>query len=406
MAEEIRQLAADEHESLSHTLAAAFGGEHRPAEVERFQRLLPGRDFGAFEDGNLVGVTTSHPLELSIPGGSLRAAGVTGVGVVPTHRRRGILTRLTRRQLEQLLESGEPLAFLWASEGGIYGRFGYGVASRNARANCERDRTVLREDGPPKGSVRLLTIEEARDELPDVYERVAVETPGFFVRAPVWWEWHRLYDPEHERDGGSPLFCAALELDGRLEGYALYRRHNRWEQGVSTGRLEVVEQMATSAVAVREIWRFLLGVDLVKSIQVALLPIDHPLFLLVTEPSRLRLSVGDGIWLRLVDVQKALSRRSYAAEEAITIDLADSFCAWNEGCYRIEAAVDGAAVELTTTAPDLRLDVGDLASVFLGGFSFLELALAGRVVENTPGALQRADHMFRTDRAPWCPEVF
>lgn len=396
---DVRPCAPEEGEAFGKTISAAFGHEPNPGEAERYGKVIePGRDLGAYEDGALVGTATAFSFVLTVPGGEARAAGVTAVGVLPSHRRRGILTRLMRRQLDDVREREEPLAILWASEGAIYGRFGYGVATVNARLSSERHRGVFRDPGPAAGRMRLLDVDEALRMLPDVYERARRETPGFYVRTLDWWRYLKLADPEHERRGGGIMFRAVLELEGRPEAYALYRIH---EEGPGD-RLAVIEEVSTSPLSTREIWRFLFGVDLIERVTARHLPPDHPLFLLAVEPGRLGLTLEEGLWLRMVDVGAALSARSYAGAGGIVFDVADAFCPWNQGRWRLE---EGQAVR-TTADPDLRLDVADLASAYLGGFSFGQLTRAGRVTELATGAVARADALFRTDRAPWCPETF
>jgi predicted acetyltransferase len=168
----------------------------------------------------------------------------------------------------------------------------------------------------------------------------------------------------------------------------------------------VIEAVATSPVAHRELWRFLFGVDLVHKIESWLLPIDHPLFLLVTEPRRLRPRPGDGLWLRIVDVQRALSTRTYAADGAVSLELTDAFLPENAGVWRLEVSGGEARVSRSDAEPELRLDVADLGSTYLGGFTFSELARALRLDELADGAVERADDLFRTRFAPWCPEIF
>jgi predicted acetyltransferase len=196
------------------------------------------------------------------------------------------------------------------------------------------------------------------------------------------------------------LQCVIVEVDGAVEAYALYRLHLSFDGGLPTGSTNVIEAMGSTPEATREIWRFLLDVDWMESIRAALLPVDHPLFFLLAEPRRMGFRVGDALWVRLVDVAAALAARSYAEGPSLVIEVADGFCPWNEGRYRIPGG------EQTTDAPDLRVDVTTLGSVYLGGFTFAELDRALRVEELTSGAISRADTLFHADRAPWCPEIF
>jgi len=226
-----------------------------------------------------------------------------------------------------------------------------------------------------------------------------------FARSSEWWREYRLPDPEHRRRGAGPRFIALLELDGSPEAYAFYRVRDSWDEGFANSRLLVLEAIATTPVAVREIWRFLFGIDLVARVEASFLPVDHPLTLLVTESRRLRARIGDGLWLRILDVERALASRSYAGAGSLVLELRDEFVPDNAGAWTLEAGADGASARRGGDA-ELRLDIRDLASAYLGGFSFGRLAAAGLVEELAPGAVDRADGLFRTAQAPWCPQVF
>jgi predicted acetyltransferase len=407
MAIEIRPPAPDEVRRFLETGATAFQEELRSEDAERDERVLPReRMFAAYEGDLLVGTAADVGLTLTVPGAELPAAGVTFVGVLPTHRRRGILNQLMRTELDAIATRGEPLAILWASEEPIYGRYGYGMATVRIAIEAERDRMRFRGDPTPVGQVRLVGEEEAARILPPIYERVRRETPGMFARSEVWWREYRLPDPEHHRNGAGPRYFAVLELDGADEAYARYRVKDDWKEGVSASSLRVIEAVATSSLADRELWRYLFGVDLVHKIQAFLMPVDHPLFLLVTEPRRLRPRPLDGLWLRIVDVKRALSARTYAADGAVSLELADAFLPANASVWRLEVSGGEARVSRSDAEPELRLDVADLGSAYLGGFTFAELARALRVEEVAEGAIERADDLFRTRSAPWCPEIF
>jgi predicted acetyltransferase len=380
---------------------AAFGHEPHEDDIERWSRTFEPERMLWVSDGDLkVAAAGAFSFTLTIPGGELPAAGVTAVGVLPSHRRRGILTQMMREQLDDVRSREEPLAILWASEASIYGRFGYGLATKAAKITVDHDRAVFRDAADPAGTTRLVTLEQAIDILPDVFERIRVRTPGMYARSRTWWEAGMLADPEHARRGAGPLFCCVLELDGEPEAYALFRTKGNWDEGFPNSTLVVREVMATSPVALREIWRFLLGVDLIARVETWGVPPDYPLFLMLTEPRRLRMTLGDALWVRLVDCEAALGARSYAGGEPVVLDVRDSFCDWNEGVWRLPDA------QRTDEDPDLRLDAAELGSAYLGGIGFAELARAGLVEELREGGLERADALFRTSVTPWCPEVF
>jgi predicted acetyltransferase len=271
--------------------------------------------------------------------------------------------------------------------------------------DIERERAIFRDTRARTGRVRLLSSEDATKTLPQVYDRVRPAVPGMMSRSQEWWEAHRLADPEEGRRGG-PMFRAVLDIDGVAEAYALYRTHPSWGgDGLPTTWLEVVEALGTSPVATRELWSFLFGIDLVARVKASFLASDHPLQLMLAEMGRLRFQLTDALWLRVVDVAGALSARSYAGEGSIAFELSDAFCSWNEGRWRLDAAVAGGRVR-PSDAAQIALDASDLGAAYLGGTTFGELARAGRARELEPGAIRRADALFATERAPWCPEIF
>jgi predicted acetyltransferase len=370
--------------------------------TEDFVARIPvpeGRMHVAADGEAVVGGAGVFPLDLTVPGGPVRIAGVTVVGVLPTHRRRGILRDLMRTQLDDVHARGEPLAALWASEGSIYGRFGYGLASLCGDIEIHKADAAVVRPVEWEGLIRLVERDEALGLFPRVFDRVVASTPGMFARSHEWWDKRVLEDPEWRRAGGGELAFAVLELDGEPEAHALYRLNFSYTDGVPTGKTVVVEAMGATPEASAAIWRYLLDIDWMVTVEAGLLPLDHPLFLLLLDPNRMKFRVGDGLWVRLVDVGAALAARSYAGEGDVVFEVTDAFCPWNEGRW----ALDGSR---TTAQPDLRLSVEELACVYLGGFTFAELVRAGRVEEVTPGAVARADALFRTDLKPWCPEIF
>jgi predicted acetyltransferase len=380
-----------------------YGGseptEERAQSVLRF--LEPGRLHAAFDGEEAVGGAGAFTFQLTVPGGRVAAAGATVVGVMPTHRRRGVLTGMMRAQLEDVHRRGEPAAILWASEAGIYGRFGYGAASRCGTMRLERAHGGFRPPFQRLGEARLVDEGEALSAFPGVYDRIAAETPGMFARSAEWWEHRVLFDPEWRREGRGEHMRVAVEVGGKPEAYALYRIREAYDW-TPKSTLEVQEAAGASPQSTAELWRYLLDIDLMHTVVAELLPVDHPLQLLLVDARRMRFRVGDGLWLRLVDVGAALSARSYATEDTLVLEVRDTFCPWNDGRWKLRAA----EAERTTAPAELALDVGDLASVYLGGFTWGELARAGLVEELVEGALGRADALFRADRAPWCPEIF
>jgi predicted acetyltransferase len=398
---EIRHPAEDELRAAMGAGEASFGEEQKDEEFDRHRKMLPlGRFYAAYDDGRPVATTASFPFRLTVPGGELAAGGVTWVGVLPSHRRRGILTQMMRRQLDDLHGLGEPLAILWASEAAIYGRFGYGVAAPAVQMDGDRSRFSLRDDPGPRGAARLVDASEAKTLCARVYEAARREIPGFVARSDAWWENYRLADPEHWRRGAGPKFTAVIEFDGEPVAYAIYRIKLDWQEGFSKSQVRLVETVATSPAATRELWRFVFGIDLIERVQGGHDP-GSPLFLMVTDPRSLQLKMSEGLWLRLVDVGAAFAGRSFTSDDDVVIEVRDGFCPWNAGRWRV-----GPETRRTDEEPELELDVADLGSVYLGAFDFTQLLAAERVRELKPGAIDRADALFRTPRPPYCPEDF
>lgn len=371
--------------------------------MRRFTSLLPfERMHGAWSNGAIVGGAGAFAFGLTVPGGELRTAGISVVGVLPTHRRRGVLRALMRSQLDDAHERGEPLAALWASEESIYGRFGYGLASFCGEITLAHEYTAFAHPFEPQGTVRLIEAEEAHEAIPPVFDRIRPEWPGMFSRNGAWWENRVIADPEERRDGAGPKRWVAYKRDGSIEGYAVYRHKPGFEAGTTSAELRVIEALGTSPEALRDLWAYLLAVDWVATVKSYLLPPDHPLFLLLSTPRRLRYRMGDGIWVRLVDVGEALSGRSYSGDGSIVFDVADEFCPWNEGRWKLS----GGRAERSKGEAELSVPVQSLGSALLGGVSFAALRRAGRVIELKAGAIERADALFRWDRQPWCPEIF
>ena len=377
------------------------------ANEERMQRFLDQitaeRMHAAWSNGSIVGGAGAFKFNLTVPGGDLPTAGVSVVGVYPTHRRRGVLRSLMRAQLDDAHERGEPLAALWASEETIYGRFGYGLAGFAGEIKLAHEYTSFAHPFEPEGTMRLLEPDQARDVLPPVFERVRLQWPGMFSRNDLWWENREIKDPEDRREGAGPKRWIAYERDGAIEGYAVYRHKPGWDEGSTVAELRVLEALGATPAALRELWAYLLAIDWKATVTAFLLPPDHPLFLLLATPRRMRYRMGDGIWVRLVDVGAALTGRQYSGDgDAVVFDVTDEFCPWNAGRWKLE----GGVAERTDDEPDLRWPVQSLGSAFLGGVSFAALARAGRAEELREGALARADGLFRWDRHPWCPEIF
>lgn len=364
------------------------------------------RALAAYDGERVVGTAGIFSMQVTVPGGELPMAGVTMVGVHPTHRRQGVLREMMRQQLEAIHRRHEPLAGLWASEGAIYQRFGYGMATMQARFEIERARATFREPVEPAGAMRVIGVDEAKLALPPIFERIAQQRAGVCSRSAEYWPSEFFHDPERRRNGGAPATYVLHEAGGEADGYARYRLYPEWDERGPKYILEVHEAVATSPAATRELWRYLFGVDLVATVRARGMPVDHPLLLLLAEPRRLGWAIGDALWLRLVDLVAALEGRGWAADGRLVLDVHDEACPWNAGRWELVAEDGRARATASTAAADLAMHARDLAAAYLGGIGMVRLVDAGRVEELTPGAAERADGMLRVPIAPWNPTGF
>lgn len=405
---EMRPITAEELPAFVRQLGQTFQGRTPPAEFVEARRetFELDRSLGVFDGGQLVGTAGVYSLEMTVPGGFLPAAGVTMVTVSPTHRRQGILRALMRRQLDDIHAREEPLAALYASEAGIYGRFGYGLASYHSTVRIERSRSAFAAPFEDPGRLAFADAAAARAACPPVYERVRANQQGMVDMTEARWR-VRFDDPEAYRDGWSELYTVLHTSGDAADGYALFRKRMDWAPDGPRGELRVVQLLAASPAAYAALWRFCLDFDLMARTEAEDRPVKEPLRHLLADPRAAQESLADGIWLRLVDVRAALAGRRYAVPGSLVLAVHDEFCPWNAGVLALEGGSEGSECgTAASAAADLELSAADLAAVYLGGETFLNLAIAGRVSELRPGALARADAMFHTSVPPWTPLHF
>jgi predicted acetyltransferase len=363
----------------------------------------PGRTLGVHVDGALVATATSFASELAVPGGAvLPMAAVTRVGVRADHTRRGLLTAMMRAQLDDVAARGEPLVSLRASEARIYGRFGYGVATRGRQVRVTARRTPFRADAPQGGTVRLLERTEIVPVLQKVHARIALRRPGGMTRTDGWWatavrrrvdvERAHLLAAVHTGADGDDGFAVAV-----LAGPPGAER-----------ALDVPDLHAADGGATAALWRFLLGVDLIDTVKADLRPLDEPLELLLADPRACAVTGNaDETWLRIVDVPGALAARGYGAAGPVLLGVHDGLREPNSGVYRI---ADGSAERVGplggSVAPQLECTVAGLAMAYLGDRRPSELVATGWWTASDAAAVPPADAAFATAGTPWCGTYF
>jgi predicted acetyltransferase len=403
---ELRAARPDEMDALFAAIERAFGADPNQEDARyEIPALHPERTLAAYDGDAMVATGGIFTFDMTVPGGPRPVAGVTWIGVLPTHRRRGLLTALMQHQLTELHETGaEPVAALWASEPGIYRRFGYGLASTRLAMRIE-SRTPFVPGVPTTGRLRLVDAKESRTVAEQLYDQERLRRPGMLSRDQARWD-IMFADPEHRREGASSLQCVVLDGTSGPLGYLTYRTKQDWQRGVPKGTVNVRELIATTPFAYAALWRYAIDMDLMSTVDVSSRPVDDPLLYLLTDVRRAQISLGDQLWVRVVDVERALSSRSYSVRDSVVIELTDVGCPWNTGRFRLDGGPEGATCERTDAAADLTLSAVELGAAYLGGTRLRALAAAGFVDEHTAGALARADLMFASAVAPWCGELF
>jgi predicted acetyltransferase len=394
---ELRAVSIEELPAFLWADSTGFGHA-----VDRARRNMAAweldRTVAAFERDRIVGVSRNYSFELTLPGGALvPAAGVSDVSVLPTHRRRGLLRTMMDRLLDDAVAHGECVAMLTASEGGIYGRFGFGVTIRSCSVEID---TVAAEfpEPAPVGTLRLVELEEARALEPEIFDRARRVQPGAVSRFDPWWT-----DEQFHTEMGARFDVVFESPEGSLDGYLTYGIRQQWGTGGPNHRLAVSDLVAVTPVASNALWRYACEVDLVRTVFAHNAPIDLVVGWSMTSPRAARINdVRDSLWTRIVDVPTALSARTYAMDGSLVLEVRDSLRPDGDadGRFALTGGPHGATAGATTADPELVMDIASLSAAWLGGVPFSTLARAGRIDEVVAGALARADAMFASSPLP------
>ncbi len=353
--------------------------------------FTPDRSIMAFDGKDMVGNALSYEMDMYIPGGISKIAAVASVSVQATHRRKGINRSIMKYQLDDIHSRQEPLAVLQASESIIYGRYGYGMASVESNLEIEKTRSAYAVDQVSEGQPYFIEESEAREIFPQIYAMAIENRVGMVSRKKNWWEF-RFREPGLK--GGDPKsWFIKYQKNGINEGYLRYT--------IDDAELNIIELIASSNEAYSSLWRLCLDMDLVDIIKAEHRPVDEELKWLLADPRRLVEHSCDRYWVRLVDVKKALSQRSYSVDGSLTLKVKDSFLPWNQEVVELMSESGESSCVTSTRNPDIVLSAGDLGAVYLGGINFSTLLAAGRIEEVTKGSVTKANLMFSTTRSPW-----
>lgn len=369
------------------------------------------RTLGVFDRGRIVATFRTFTQELStVGGGSLVADAVSQVTVSPSHRRRGVLSRVMTADLAAAKERGDAVASLIAAEYPIYGRYGFGPAAWTTewsvdvpRAGLDPRRTGQPEDG---GTIEISDGAEVRKVAPEVHRRLARVRAGVPNRDTQGWERGTGLGFQGE-PWIEPFYAVYRSASGEVEGYVAYRSDDKWDDGKQPVNTATVRDLiGCTPAAERALWRYMCSLDWVTKVRSGLRAPDDVLPLLLPDPRAARVvSHADMLWLRVLDVAKVFEGRTYASSGSLVLEVRDA-AGLAGGRYRLDASPDGAEVSRTTESADLALDVAELGTLSLGDESVVRLAELGRVEGLAAGAAVRADVLLRAARRPWCPDIF
>jgi predicted acetyltransferase len=408
---EIRTMREDEAPAWLASNTTAF---FEPLDIPRVaEEVKPLWDFdrvwGALEGDTVVGTLRTWATELTLPGaGRLPAAAVSGVSVRPTHRRRGILTGLVAAEHAAARERGEAIAALYASEYPIYGRFGYGPASPEASVTLDTRSTAFHR--PAVGSVAFETPSVAtRDAMKVVFEAWRLRRPGELRRRDFSWDFDLALRESVWGPGWKGFVAFHRDETGTVDGYVRYRGEEKWEQRQPRALITVDELHALTDDAYSGLWQFLASMDLVTTVKASRRqPNERLPWLLTNARAAEQTEVGDGLWLCLLDLPRALAARSYEREDSIVLEAIQGVGTAAETRTRVvlDAGPTGTTCAATDRSADLTLDVAALGGAYLGGNRLINTVAARGADEHTPGALARADALFATTNPPWCSTFF
>ena len=395
---EIRSISGEEFGAFSETSARAFGFDQDARYLNMKKSYFDfDRTLAVIHKNGIIGGCVSSQYLLNIPGTQAKVAAVADVSVLPNHRRKGLLTKMMRTQLTNIYERDELFAALWAEESPIYGRFGYGIASIHEDWILHRQNNEFNINVPGNGTIEYINSSKITELLPIIYEKATFDVPAVIRRPELYWK-VIAEDFESKRNNESKMQHVIYRQGNEINGYVSYRTV---PEGIS-----IHELMGTDLNSTVGLWRFCLDMDLRLKSQIYRRPLDDILPMLLTDPGKLSRTIKEGLWLRLVNIEKALELRKYSLDTRLVLKVIDSFCEWNDQTFELQTSDNGNKCSPSNLKADICITASDLASVYLGAIKFSTLLKSGRIQLETDNAIHKADMMFSYKHAPWSPFYF
>jgi predicted acetyltransferase len=404
----MRPITPSEVPAFAGVVEHTFGGSRLPDSeiINRRGVLEPPRTLAVFDNEELIATLAVHGLTMSVPGGELPVGGVNHVAVRGDYRRRGLMTAMMMTALQDIRDRGEAVSALWPSEAQIYGRFGYGLASRHASLLIDGQPGTA--GSPAPGEIRMIPDASTADTalLDRLYNSWHATRPGSIARSAERWR-QRLQPRDDGRGGLADVVCL-LHNDGEeVDGYALYTMRTQWSQGhLPSGTTVGIKVCAQTSRALAALWNHLLSVDMMATAVAPMIPVDDPGIWTLQDPRQWQTQVTDNVWTRLIDVPAALRARTFARDVDVVLDVADDLFPDNARRYRLSADATGAVCDPSTAPADLKVTAAQLGAAYLGGTSLAGFALTDGLEEQRPGALDVVATAFSAPLAPCCIDPF
>lgn len=364
----------------------AFGMTLKADAAASVARSIPWERARGLRDtatGQLAAIRSSFAFQMRVPGGgTVPTAGLTWVGVHPSHRRKGLLTEMIADHFERSLARGEHVSTLFAAEPDIYQRFGYGLAAPAYSLKLSR-------------GVKMRPIAGA-DDLSLTFGDASVESSGAAVRAVLRRATRPGYqaevmdgnledvlsDLESWREGRERKRFALVEDGEGPVAFATFARKGNWGDAGPEGVMTVFQWASVNAAATQRLFKGLTNMDLVATIEVGNIAVGDPVVHMITDIRAVLARMSDNLWVRILDLPGALGARTFASDAEAVIKVTDAQLPQNDGLWRVRIASGQAHVSReanSDVSPDISASIQELSAAYLGGITLAELAIAGLV---------------------------
>jgi len=403
MTPEYRPLTNDDLEQAVVVESTAFYNNPTPERLELLREFFPPDwTVGAFVDGRLVADVRTIPMARRINGSATPFGAIGPVACLSAYRRQGHVGKLLRLALERMREQGISLSGLFTPHDALYARFGWKRSEARKQYYMRPSDIRLRIKGAP-GTIEAVTADEW-PRLDAIYRQYAGPRNGPLHRVEPWWRENvlRHWEPLTGGTAGNEAYVWK-NAAGQDEGYVSYYARMMPRTGqFAPWEVEVRDFVSLSGDAYLGLWRHLLAHDIATRLAVHL-PVDDPFADLIEDPRKVELPRAEGPMIRVVDVERALTRRPFVGSRpaSFTMRVTDPAAPWNEGGWRVDAGEGQVQVERKGGDADFELNAGTLAPLYTGFMRPEVAAGVGLLKVNRPEALEDMREVFAVTYPPY-----